>query len=95
MTVLVGKLRPSGGALAYSCTAKGPSDTWVVRQIVRDLEEYGIKDICLKTDGEPAILALQEAIAKARNHRTLLHTIRRAMVQQKRQSKTSQDSYAG
>ena len=71
VTVLVCKLRPSGAALAYSCTAKGPSDTWVVRQIVRDLEDYGIKDVCLKTDGEPAILALQEAIAKARNPRTI------------------------
>ena len=71
VTVLIGKLRPSGAALAYSCTAKGPSDTWVIKQIVRDLENWGIKDICLKTDGEPAILALQEAIAKARSPRTI------------------------
>ena len=71
VTVLIGKLRPSGAALAYSCTAKGPSDTGVIKQIVRDLENWGIKDICLQTDGELAILALQDAIAKARSPRTI------------------------
>ena len=71
VTVLVGKLKPSGSALAYTCMAKGPSDTWVVKQIVRDLEAWGLKDICLKTDGEPDMLALQEAIAKARSSRTI------------------------
>ena len=71
VTVLVGKLKPSGSALAYTCTAKGPGDTWVVKKIVRDLETWGLKDICLKTDGEPAMLVLQEAIAKARSPRTI------------------------
>ena len=71
VTVLVGKLKPSGSALAYTCTAKGPGDIWVVKQIVRDLENWGLKDICLKTDGGPAMLALQEAIAKARSSRTI------------------------
>ena len=31
VTVLVGKLKPSGSALAYTCTAKGPGDVWVVK----------------------------------------------------------------
>ena len=43
VTVLVGKLKPSGSALAYTCTTKGPGDTWVVKQIVRDLENWGLK----------------------------------------------------
>ena len=71
VTVLVGKLKPSGSALAYTCTTKGPGDAWVVKQIVRDLETWGLKDICLKTDGEPAMIALQEAIAKARSAKTI------------------------
>jgi len=71
VTVLIGTVKPSGAALAYTCTAKGPSDDWVVKQLVRDLETWGLKDICLKTDGEPAILALQQAVAKARSSRTI------------------------
>ena len=71
VTVLVGKIKPSGAVLAYTCAAKGPSDTWVVSQIARDLEAWGMKDICLKTDGEPAMLAMQEAIARARTSRTI------------------------
>ena len=38
VTVLIGTIKPSGTALAYKCTAKGPSDQWVVEQFVRDLE---------------------------------------------------------
>ena len=67
VTVLIGTIKPSGTALAYKCTAKGPSDQWVVKQLVRDLETLGLKDICLKTDGEPAMLAFQQAVAEARS----------------------------
>ena len=45
VTVLVGTVKPSGAALAYTCTAKGPTDAWVVRQIARDLDTWGLKDI--------------------------------------------------
>ena len=39
VTVLVAKDETSGATLAYDCEAKGPSDEWVVRQMVRDLED--------------------------------------------------------
>ena len=71
VTVLVGTVKPTGAVLAYTCTAKGPSDAWVVRQVARDLDTWGFKDICLKTDGEPAIVALQQAVAEARSARTI------------------------
>ena len=38
VTVLIGTIKPSGTALAYKCTAKGPSDQWVVEQFMRHLE---------------------------------------------------------
>ena len=61
----------SGALLSYDCESKGPSDTWVVRQIVRDLEDMGRKEICVKSDNEPAMLAMQKAIATARADTTL------------------------
>ena len=72
ITVLIVKDRDSSACLAYECTTKGPDDEWVVRQLVKDLESWGRTDIVLKTDGEPAMLALQSAIIKARSHRTVL-----------------------
>ena len=56
----------SGTLMSYDCESKVPSDAWVVRQIVRDLEDMGRKEICLKSDNEPAMLAMQKAIATAR-----------------------------
>ena len=61
----------SGTLLSYDCESKGPSDAWVVRQIVRDLEDMGRKEICLKSDNEPAMLPMQKAIATARAETTL------------------------
>ena len=71
ITVLIVKDDASGSTLAYDVEAKGPSDEWVLRQLVRDLEDWGRGDLYLKTDGEPAMLAVQRAVAKLRSHRTL------------------------
>ena len=71
VTVLIVKDHASGAVLAYACSAKGPADQWVVRQFTRDLYDWGRRDICLKTDGEPAMIALQTAIADARASRTV------------------------
>ena len=50
VTVLVAKDVSSGATLAYDCEAKGPSDEWVVRQMVRDLEDWGRRDFCFQSD---------------------------------------------
>ena len=71
MTVFIAKDRAAGAFLAYTCTKKGPADQWVVKQFIRDLYGWGRKDICLKTDGEPAMIALQTAVADARASRTV------------------------
>ena len=65
--MLVAKDESSGATLAYDCEAKGPGDEWVVRQLSRDLEDWGRRDICLQSDGEPAMFALQQALAEARS----------------------------
>ena len=73
LTILIVKDALSGAALAYDCETKGPGDAWVVKQLAADIADWGRPDICLMADGEPAMTALQQAIAKARpGNRTLL-----------------------
>ena len=72
LTLLIAKDRQSGAVLAYDCETKGPGDAWVVKQLVSDLADWGRTDICLMSDGEPAITALQRAVANARPERQTL-----------------------
>ena len=66
LTVLIVRDAQSGAKLSYDCEVKGPGDDWVVKQLARDLEVLGRTDIYLMSDGEPATIALQQALAKAR-----------------------------
>ena len=59
------KDQPSGSMFAHRVDTKGPGDTWIVKRLVKDLEELGRRDIILKTD-EPAMIAIQRAIAALR-----------------------------
>ena len=69
---LVMKDEVSGAVVSYKLSKKGPSDEWLMRRIVKDLKEMGRTDIILKTDGEPALVAVQEAIQARRPGRTML-----------------------
>ena len=60
----------AGAKLAYDYFAKDPPEEWVVRLLVRDLEDWR-RDVRFQTDGEPAMLALQQAIAEARKGDTV------------------------
>ena len=71
IVMLVVKDDESGSTLAYDCEVKGPGDEWMLRQLAKDLEEWGRKDICVKTDGEPAMIAVQTALAALRKSRTV------------------------
>jgi hypothetical protein len=71
LALLIVKDEDSGSTLCYDCLTKGPGDAWVCRQLVRDLEGMGRGDICLKTDGEASMLALQKALQTMRLSRTL------------------------
>ena len=66
MLVLVVKDEHSGSSLAYDCEVEGTTDVWVMKQLVRDLDGWGRADVCMKTDGEPALLAVQKAMATMR-----------------------------
>ena len=51
---------------AHRVNTKGPTDEWIAKRLVKDIEELGRGDIILKTDGEPDMLALQKAMAVLR-----------------------------
>ena len=67
-TGLIVRDAQSGAKLSYDCEVKGPGDDWVVKQLARDLEVWGRTDIFLKSDGEPATIALKQALTKARQN---------------------------
>ena len=69
--VLVGVDNSTGNVFAHNVIAKGLTDDWICKKVVRDLEEFGRSDIILKTDGEPAIKAVQNRIQAIRRGRTV------------------------
>ena len=64
--IIVAMDEHTGCKMSCRVESKGTQDTWIVKRLVRDFEELGRRDIILKTDGEPAMLALQRAIAQER-----------------------------
>ena len=97
VTVPVGTTKPSGAALGYTCTAKGPSDAWAVKQLVRDVEDWGLKDIALKQmESQPCLHSSRQSRRlgnPARSLEILQLTTRRATAPLRRQSRTLQGSY--
>ena len=61
-TMIVGRDRDTKMTFCHVCTSKGPGDEWVVGQLVDDIDRPGHTEMIMKTDGEPAIVALMEAI---------------------------------
>ena len=59
--IIVLKDVSSKAIFAHACPAKGSHDA-VVNRIVADLENLGYNRVLVRTDGEPAILALWEAV---------------------------------
>ena len=72
--IIVGKDEVTGNVFAHNVIAKGLVDDWISKRVVRDLEEFGRSDIILKTDGEPAIKAVQNRVQSLRQGRTVPRT---------------------
>jgi len=60
--VMVIKDYKTGDLWAHTALTKGPSDEWLMRRVVEDIEEIGYSDIRLKCDGEPATKVVQRAV---------------------------------
>ena len=66
LKIIVGKDEPTGMLTSHRVEVKGPGDEWIIRRLVKDVEELGRGDIIIKTDGEPSMLAVQKAVAVMR-----------------------------
>ena len=69
--IIVGKDESTGSTIAHMVTCKGLHDEWVIKKLVKDMQELGLGHAIVKTDGEPAIVALQNRIQALREGRTV------------------------
>ena len=54
------------------CSRKGLASDHGVQQLLKDIETLGYRKVCLKCDGEPALIAIQQEVVKRRQFETLL-----------------------
>ena len=73
---LVLRERATGATFGMRCMQKGPGDEWAVKRCVEKIEQWGLARVRLtvRSDGEPAIKSLREAIKQARKSETLYGT---------------------
>ena len=71
LKTMVIKDEATGVVFQHVAPKKGPSDEWLMKRVCRDIEELGHSDMILKTDGEPAIVAVQAEVQSRRKARTV------------------------
>ena len=69
--LLVGRVDDSGFTFSHLATCKGTNDEKIVGKVLRSINESGNTKIVLKTDGEPAIIQVQEKVVAERSHPTV------------------------
>ena len=69
--VLILKHSKSKAIFSHPVTCKGTMCEWVISRVVKDIESVGIRKVILKSDQEPAIIALKTAIISLREHETI------------------------
>ena len=68
--IIFGKDETTGNVIGHAVTCNGLGDEWCIKRIVRDMEELGLGHAIVKTDGEPAIVAVQNRLQALRAGRT-------------------------
>ena len=58
--------------MAHLVRCKGPGDETIVKRVTKSVDELGYRKDVIKTDGEPALIAVREAITANRVHETLI-----------------------
>ena len=58
--------------MAHLVKFKGLGDETIVKRVTGSVDELGDRKVVIKTDGEPALVAAQEAIAANHVHETLV-----------------------
>ena len=71
MKLLVGREDKSKHVFCHLCKCKGLGDDLIVGQFMRSISDAGHTKIVLKTDGEPAIVQVQDEIIRQRSQPTI------------------------
>ena len=69
--LLVGKDHDTGHHFSHLVKCKGLGDERIVDKVIGSIKETGNTKIRLKTDGEPALVQVQERIAEKRGQATI------------------------
>ena len=71
--VLVGKDRATGAMVAHRVKTKGKGNGYIVKRLVRDLEElgYGGSKVLIKCDQDQSILEVQQEVVRRRSDITI------------------------
>ena len=70
--LMIGRDRWTKQVMAHLVKCKGLGDETIVKRVTQAVDELGYTKVVIKTDGEPAIVAVQEKIAANRVHGTLV-----------------------
>ena len=71
MKLLVGREDKSKHVFCHLCKCKGLGDDRIVEKVMRSINDTGNTKIVLKTDGEPAIVQIQDKIISERRQPTI------------------------
>ncbi len=70
MTSLLMKDNTTGALFGNVCEVKGAGDKWITKKQLSNVEMLGRRNVCLKTDGEPALVAVQNKMIQGREGTT-------------------------
>ena len=70
--LLIGRDRWTKQVMAHLVRCKGLGDETIVKRVTRSVDELGYRKVVIKTDGEPALVIVQEKIAANRVHGTIV-----------------------
>lgn len=62
LKLVVGKDEPTTNVIGHYGVWKCPKDEWLMTSVVKDFSEFGRRDIMRNTDGELAVVSVQEEI---------------------------------
>ena len=71
VTTLITKDGKSGVVFGDVCEHKGEADDWILKRVEKNIASLGRSNITLKTDGEPALIRVQEKIIGQRSGQTM------------------------
>ena len=74
--LLIGRDRWTKSVQAHLVRCKGLDDPTIVKRVTEAVDELGYRKLIIKTDGEPALVNVQEAVARRRTHETLMENPR-------------------